>query len=56
MELRCNLSLQIDAGLLVEDMADMAGEVELDVGAAGEGRDLCGSHVHGGNHHEYDRR
>ena len=43
------LSFQVDAGLLVEDMADMACEVEGNGLAMSQSSDFCAGHVHGGN-------
>ena len=43
---------QVDAGLLGEDMAAVAGEVVLNGVAVGQSVDLSSGHVHGGNDHD----
>ena len=45
------LGFQVDAGLLVEDVADMACEVEGNGVAVCQSSDFCAGHVHGGNDH-----
>ena len=52
MKKRRKSCLQVDAGLLVEDVADMAGEGELNIGTAGQSSNLSAGHVHGGNDHD----
>ena len=47
-----DLSFQVDAGLLGEDVAAVAGEVILDSIAMGQSIDLGNRHVHGGNNHD----
>ena len=44
---------QVDAGLLVEDVAHVTSEVELHGGAGGEGGDFRTGHVHGGDHQNH---
>ena len=44
---------QIDAGLLGEDVAYLAGEGEVNGGAAGQSSNLCAGHVHGGNNQNH---
>ena len=46
------LAFQVQAGLLGEDVADMAGEVVLDAIAVCQSSNLSRGHVHGGNDHD----
>ena len=50
---RKGLGFQVDAGLLGEDVADVAGEVELHVGAGVQSGNLGGGHVHGGDNQHH---
>ena len=48
-----NLGFQVDAGLLVEDVADVAAEGELHGSTGSQGSNLSAGHVHGGDHQNH---
>ena len=48
-----NLGFQVDAGLLGEDVADVAGKVELHVGTGVQRGNLGSGHVHGGHNQHH---
>ncbi len=48
-----NLCFQIDAGLLIEDVAAVAGEGEVDSCAHAQCGNFRTGHVHGGNDHNH---